>query len=120
MVRVQPTAHQRAKLFNIVRNLVSELILFEHIKVVKSRKLLVQRLFNKVITLARKGSLHDYRQICKIIRKQLRDDKQTAILTKVKELAQRYRDTVGGNYLRVHNLGNRQGDNATIYRLSLL
>lgn len=120
MARTYPTAHQRAKLVNIERNLVSELILFEHIKVIKSRKLAVQRLFNKVITLAKKGSLHDYRQICKIIRKQVKDDSQTAILTKIKSLAKRYQETTGGNYLQIHNLGTRQGDNATIYRLSLI
>ena len=120
MARVYPTAHQRAKLVNIIRNLVSELILFEHIKVVKSRKLPVQKLFNKVITLAKKGTLHDYRQICKVVRKQTQDKQQMPILAKIKTLAKRYQDTVGGNYLRTYNLGNRQGDNAQIYLLSLI
>lgn len=120
MARCYPTAHQRAKLVNIIRNLVSELILFEHIKVIKSRKLPVQRLFNKIITLAKKETLHGYRQICQIIRKQVQDQQNTPILTKIKQLAKRYQNQTHGNYLQIHNLGNRQGDNATIYRLSLL
>ena len=118
-MRTFPTAHKRSKLRNIVRNLVSDLIVHEHVKVVKSKKLAVQKLFTRVVNLARSGSLQDYRQIFKIIFKQIKDDKGRFLLVKLKELVKKYESHSSSGYLRVYNLGPRRGDSATVYYLSL-
>ena len=83
MSRVYHTAHKRAKFCNIVRNLVTELVLCEHVKVTKSRKNQVKNTFDKLVTLAKNNTLHDYRQIFQIIRKNVKDDKNVYVLAKL-------------------------------------
>lgn len=119
MPRRQITAHIRSKLKNILRNLVTELIINGHIKITVSRKQRVQKMFDRLITFAKKNDLHNDRKIFKIIRK--KEDKKTKqnSFTKLKELAIKYKDRQGG-YLRCYKLKNRMGDNAPIFYLELI
>jgi large subunit ribosomal protein L17 len=68
---------------------------------------------NLVITKAKKGGLHNHREVVKFLR-----DREMA--TKLfDEIGPRYEDRPGG-YLRILKLGNRQGDNAPMARIELV
>lgn len=118
MGRIYHTAHKRAKFRNIVRNLVTELIIYGHIKVTKRKYQAVKENFDQLINWAKKGTLHDYRQIFKVIRKNSQTAQKEYAFSKLKKIAQTYSQDHSG-YLKVYKLGVRKGDNAPFYYLVL-
>ena len=67
----------------------------------------------KMITKAKKGGLHNHRQVVSF----LRDKEMTAKL--FEEIGPRYAERPGG-YTRILKLGPRQGDNAPMARIELV
>ncbi len=97
----------------MLRGMVTDLIRHESIRTTEAKALEVRSMTEKVITHAKKGTLHHRRQA-------------TAILTDKKmvkkafdELAPRYDERPGG-YTRIAKLGPRKGDAAPMAVIELL
>ena len=94
-------------------NLVASLIAAEAITTTEAKGKAVRPIAEKVITRARKGGLHNHRQVVSF----LRDREMAAKL--FDEIGPRYRDRHGG-YTRLVKIGPRQGDNAPMVRIELV
>ena len=102
-------SHQKA----IFGNLVSQLVAAEAIVTTEAKAKALRPIAEKMVTKARKGNMHDLRQIISYIR-----DKDMAFKL-VEEIAPRYADRPGG-YTRILKLGPRQGDNAPMARIEFV
>jgi len=102
-------AHQKA----MFGNLVASLIAAEAIVTTEAKAKALRPVAEKVITKAKKGGLHNHRQVLAF----LRDRDMTTKL--FDEIGPRYADRNGG-YTRILKLGPRQGDNAPMARLELV
>src|SRR5215207_976776 len=100
-------AHQKA----MFGNLVASLIAAEAIVTTKAKAL--RPVAEKMITKARKGGLHNHRQVVAFIR-----DKEMAHKL-FEEVGPRYVNRPGG-YTRILKLGPRDGDNAPMARIELV
>jgi large subunit ribosomal protein L17 len=110
-----------AKNKSMLRNVVSELIVYGRVKVThKTAKELVS-LADRLVTYAKKGDLHSRRLAAKYVRPIIADKKtgQTALQKLFDEVAPRYIDRNGG-YTRILKLDNREGDNAPIALVELV
>ncbi len=96
----------------LVRGLVTSLVLHEQIVTTEAKAKEAAPYFERLVTKAKKGGLHQRRQI----RAFLLTDKATEKMVQV--LAPVFADRNGG-YTRVVKLGNRQGDNAPMAALML-
>ena len=102
--------HERA----LMSNLVSSLIASEAIVTTEAKAKALRPIAEKVITKARKGGLHNHRQVLSF----LGDQEITAKL--MDEVGPRYRERNGG-YTRILKLGTtRRGDNAPMARIELV
>ena len=119
MARVYHTAHKRAKINNIVRNLLTELLLYEQVVVTRDYKQRVKKAFDHLITFAKKDTLASYRHALNLIRKSQGAKNQQFMITKLKTLANKYQTRPGG-YLTSALLANRRGDAAACYALKLV
>jgi large subunit ribosomal protein L17 len=98
---------------SMFRNMVTDLLRHESIKTTDTRAKELRRLAEKMITLAKKGTLHSRRQAAAFIR-----DK--SVLKKLfDELAQKYKNRQGG-YTRIIKFGFRKGDNAPVSIIELV
>jgi large subunit ribosomal protein L17 len=105
----QTSSYKRA----LYRNLVTDLLGYEKIKTTETRGKIVRGLAEEMITLGKKGSLHDRRQALAYI-----FDKDVTEKVFV-DLAKRYADRPGG-YVSIAKIGNRAGDAAPIVQLELV
>jgi large subunit ribosomal protein L17 len=103
------SSHQRL----MMANLVASLIAAEGIVTTEAKAKALRPVAEKVITKARKGGLHNHRQILSY----LGDQEIAAKL--MDEVGPRYADRPGG-YTRILKLGPRQGDNAPMARIELV
>lgn len=95
------------------RNMATELFRHDSIKTTDTRAKEIRRVAEKIITLAKDGSLHSRRRAASYIR-----DKQ--VLSKLFDsVAERYKDRPGG-YTRIIKLGYRKGDNSPISLVELV
>ncbi len=101
-----------------VRNLVTELVLFEKVTVTTSMTKDVIKEFDHLVTLAKKGDLHSRRQAASVLRDYNVEGKTDALDKLFGELASRFASRNGG-YLKVYKLANRKGDNAPVRLLTL-
>ena len=101
--------HQRL----MMANLVSSLIAAEGIITTEAKAKAVRPIAEKMVTKARKGGLHNHRQILSY----LGDQEITAKL--MDEIGPRYADRPGG-YTRVLKLGPREGDKAPMAKLEFV
>lgn len=101
-------SHKRS----LVRNQVIHLITFGHLSTTKAQAKAVQRLAEKVVTLARKGP--DFNTKRRV--RALLPYKLEALQTLFQEIAPRYTERPGG-YTRILPLGRRISDTAPIARL---
>jgi large subunit ribosomal protein L17 len=98
---------------SMFRNMVTDLLRHESIKTTDTRAKELRRLAEKMITLAKRGTLHSRRQAAAFIR-----DK--AVLKKLfDEIAQKYKERQGG-YTRIIKFGFRKGDNAPVSIIELV
>lgn len=94
-------------------NLVASLVAAEGIVTTEAKAKAVRPVAEKLITKARKGGLHNHRQVLSF----LGDTEVTAKLFDV--VGPRYVDRAGG-YTRILKLGPRHGDNAPMARIELV
>lgn len=102
-------AHQRLMLANLVASLVAA----EAITTTEAKAKALRPVAEKLITKARKGGLHNHRQVIAYL-----GDKEAAAKL-FEEIGPRYEDRNGG-YLRILKLGPRPGDNAPMARVELV
>ncbi|MGD1997655.1 MAG: 50S ribosomal protein L17 [Candidatus Dependentiae bacterium] len=102
------SAHRRA----LLRNQVIHLVKYGVLQTTKPRAKAVQRLAEKIVTIARKGA--DFNTIRRV--NQLLPYDKDACKKLVTEVAPKYVDRPGG-YTRTIPLGRRQSDGAPILRL---
>jgi large subunit ribosomal protein L17 len=103
------SAHQKS----MMANLVASLIAAEAITTTEAKAKAVRPIAEKMITKAKKGGLHNHRQVVAF----LRDREMAARL--FDEIAPRYTDRAGG-YTRILKVGPRHGDNAPMARIELV
>lgn len=103
------TAHRRALYRNVVQSL------FEHEKITTTlaKAKVIKPLAEKLITKAKKGGLHNRRQIEAFLYKKEIADKV------VESLSPRFKDRPGG-YIRIIKLGERAGDGAEMAKIELV
>ena len=102
-------AHQRL----MMANMVASLIAAEGIVTTEAKAKALRPIAEKMITKAKKGGVHNQRQVVAFIR-----DKDMAHKL-FEEIGPRYADRNGG-YLRILKLGPRHGDNAPMARVELV
>lgn len=104
------TTKHRKSMF---RNMVTDLFRFDKIKTTDMKAKELRRIAEKMITLAKEGTLHKRRQAAAYIR-----DK--SVLKKLfDEIAAKFKDRPGG-YTRIIKLGFRKGDNTPISVIELV
>ena len=97
----------------MMANLVASLIAAEAITTTEAKAKALRPVAEKIITKAKKGGLHNHRQVVSFLR-----DREMA--TKLfNEIGPRYQDRAGG-YTRVIKIGPRHGDNAPMARIELV
>jgi large subunit ribosomal protein L17 len=93
--------------------MVTSVIKYERIRTTDMKAKELRKIAEKMITLGKKGSLHDRRQALSVIR-----DK--SLVSKLfGELTERYRNRAGG-YTRIIKAGYRFGDNAPVSILEFI
>jgi large subunit ribosomal protein L17 len=102
-------AHQKA----MMGNLVASLIAAEALVTTEAKAKALRPVAEKMITKARKGGVHNHRQVVSFI-----GDKDMAHKL-FADIGPRYEDRPGG-YLRILKLGPRHGDNAPMARIELV
>ena len=103
------SAHQKS----MMANLVASLIAAEAITTTEAKAKALRPIAEKMITKAKKGGLHNHRQVVSF----LRDREMAAKL--FDEIGPRYTDRSGG-YTRILKVGSRHGDNAPMARIELV
>ncbi|MBP3223430.1 MAG: 50S ribosomal protein L17 [Actinomycetaceae bacterium] len=102
-------AHQR----HIIANLCKDLIRYQSVRTTTAKAKTVQPYMEKLITKAKKGGLHNRREILKVVQ-----DREVAYIL-MEELAPLFEEREGG-YTRIISVGNRKGDNAPLSVISLV
>ena len=102
-------AHQKAMLGNLVASLFAA----ESLVTTEARAKAMRPVAEKCITAARRGGLHQQRQVMSFLRDR---DMTTKLFT---DIAPRYASRPGG-YIRILKLGPRPGDNAPMARVELV
>ena len=111
-------AYTASKHKAMLRNVVTELIIHEHVKVTKATARDVKVYADRMITLAKRGDLHARRQAASFVKNVVIPGTEVLALEKLfNELGPRFAARNGG-YTRALNLGNRRGDNAPISLVS--
>ena len=102
-------AHQRL----MMANLVASLIAVEYVVTTEAKAKALRPVAEKMITKAKKGGMHQHRQIVSYL-----GDKEMAhkLMT---DVAPRYAERPGG-YTRILKLGPRHGDNAPMARIEFV
>jgi len=103
------SAHQKA----MMANLVASLIAGEAPVTTEAKAKALRPIAEKCITAAKKGGVHNQRQVVAFIRDKDMAHKLFA------EIGPRYADRPGG-YTRILKLGPRPGDNAPMARIELV
>lgn len=104
------TTSQRKALF---RHLIASFFLHEEIKTTLSKARAIKGLVDKLVTKAKKGTLHNQR----LIHAFLQNKKATKKL--VEEIAPRFKKRTSG-FARIVRLGKRRGDAAEITKIELV
>ena len=102
-------AHQRL----MMANLAASLFAAEGIVTTEAKAKALRPIAEKLITKARKGGVHNHRQVMSYM-----GDKDMAHKL-FEEIGPRYEDRPGG-YTRILKLGPRHGDNAPMARIELV
>ena len=102
-------AHEKAMLGNLVASLIAA----EALVTTEAKAKALRPVAEKMITKAKKGGLHNQRQVVAFI-----GDREMASKL-FEEIGPRYADRPGG-YTRILKLGPRHGDNAPMARIELV
>jgi len=104
------SSHRRT----LLANLLKELIMHEEIKTTEARAKELRKIFDKIITYAKKGTVESRRYAAAI----LMNDKE-AVTKAFTELAKRY-ETRDGGYTRILKLNERRGDDALMVIIKIV
>jgi large subunit ribosomal protein L17 len=104
-------SHQKAMMGNLVASLVAA----ERLETTEAKAKAMRPVVEKLITKARHGGLHRYRQVIAF----MPDADKDLVHKLFEEIGPRYSDRPGG-YTRILKLGPRPGDNAPMARIELL
>jgi len=94
-----------------VRNLVTELIVYEKVTINKGMVKDVVKEFDHLITLAKRGDQHAKRLAAAVV-KDYKVDENTSALDKLFNTLPKTFEGRNGGYLRTLHVANRKGDNA--------
>lgn len=110
-----------AKNNNMLRNVVTELIVNEKVEVTLATAKQLSPLADRMVTFAKKGDLNSRRQAAKVVRDVYADKEETktALQKLFTDIAERNKDRNGG-YTRIIKTGNRRGDDAEMAIVELL
>ena len=110
-----------AKNNNMLRNVVTELIVNEKVEVTLATAKQLSPLADRMVTFAKKGDLNSRRQAAKVVRDVYADKEETktALQKLFTEIAERNKDRNGG-YTRIIKTGTRRGDDAEMAIVELL
>ena len=97
----------------MMANLVASLIAAEGITTTEAKAKAVRPIAEKMITKARRGGVHNHRQVVRFL-----GDREMASKL-FDEIGPRYVDRPGG-YTRIVKIGPRHGDNAPMARIELV
>ena len=97
----------------MMANLVASLIAAEGIVTTEAKAKAMRPVAEKMITKAKKGGVHNHRQVVKFL-----GDREMASKL-FDEIGPRYEERPGG-YTRIIKLGPRHGDNAPMARIELV
>lgn len=89
----------------LLRSLATSLVLFEKIKTTEAKAKTIKPIIEKLITKAKKNTLHTRRELLKYLYV------ENAVKKMLEDLGPRYLERKGG-YTRIIKLTNRQGDAA--------
>lgn len=108
-------AYTTSKHKNMLRNVVTELVIHEKVIVTMSVVSDLKKLADHLITLAKRGDLHARRQAASVLRQMNTHGKDgvSALEKLFNELGPKFKDRNGG-YTRAIKAGNRRGDNAPV------
>ena len=101
-------AHRTA----LFRNLVTSLIEHEQVRTTDAKAKELRRVADRMITLAKRGTLHARRQAAAYVRT------RKAVQKLFDEMANRFRERSGG-YTRIVKIGHRHGDAAAMSVIEL-
>jgi len=102
-------SHRKA----LFRNLLSALILHGEIKTTESKAKATRRLFDRLVTKGKSGTLHARRIVAAFL------NNKKAVNKLVDEIAPKFKDRPGG-FTRMIRLGRRRGDDAMMVKLELV
>ena len=108
------TAHRQATLSNLVASLIEHERVTTTLRLAKSAR----RYADRMVTLAKKDTLHTRRQAIKFLRPS-GDDRKETVRKLFSEVGPRYAERPGG-YTRIFHIANRRGDNAPMAILELV
>lgn len=95
----------------LLRDLVTDLIIYEKIETTESKAKELKRLADKMVTLGKKNTLHSRRQAAKLVRPEQVSETKTALQKLFDDIAPRFEGREGG-YTRIYKVMPRRGDNA--------
>ena len=108
------TGYTASKHKSMLRNVVTDLVLKEEVKVTSGVVKELKSLADHMVTLAKRGDLHARRQAASVLRPTVVDEKgQTALDKLFKEIGPRMANRKGG-YTKTFKLGERRGDSAEV------
>jgi len=96
----------------LFKNLMLEMVKYGHIKTTEAKAKAIQSSFEKLITKAKIGTVHNRRLIDQVL------NRRDAVNKMVMEIAPKITRTSG--YTRIIKLGHRRGDDAEIVKLELI
>lgn len=97
----------------LVRGLLTSLVMHESITTTEAKAKEIAPQFEKLVTKAKKGDLHNQRQLRSVILTEVAAQKM------IYELAPEWKDRNGG-YTRIIKIANRRGDNAKMAVIQLV
>jgi large subunit ribosomal protein L17 len=113
----------------MLRDLTTDLIINERIETTEARAKEIRSTTEKMITLGKRGDLHDRRQAAAFVRNELLEARldesgeniiqETALQKLFNDLGPRYQDRQGG-YTRILKKGQRRGDAAPMVIIELV
>jgi large subunit ribosomal protein L17 len=107
------SAHQKSMMANMVASLVAADVHSRGITTTEAKAKALRPIAEKIITKAKKGGLHNYRQVISYL------GDEDAAHRLFEEIGPRYSDRPGG-YIRILKLGPRPGDNAPMALVELV
>lgn len=108
------TGYTKSKYENMLRNVVTDLVIHGHVKVTKATSVDVVKEAAKLITLTKKEDVMNAKRRAASFLRNVKDEKGVSALDKLfNEIGPKMKDRQGG-YTRTLRLENRRGDDAPI------